>query len=101
MGGGTTFHFVTEGVEAALARAMEAAGGRDVALGGGAEAVQQYLAAGSIDDMHVHVVPVMLGGGARLFEGTAGAQTGYRPTRVVSSPGVTHVRYRRAEAAHA
>ena len=101
MQGGTTFHFVTEGIEAALARAMEAAGGRDVALGGGAEAAQQYLAAGSIDDMHLHVVPVMLGGGARLFERTAGAQTGYRPIRVASSPGVTHVRYRRAEEAPA
>lgn len=101
MEGGTTFHFVTEGIASALRLAMEAAGGRDVALGGGAEAVQQYLAAGAIDEMHLHVVPVMLGGGARLFEGTAGAQAGYRPARVVSSPGVTHVRYRRAEAAHA
>ncbi|MDP9219860.1 MAG: dihydrofolate reductase family protein, partial [Actinomycetota bacterium] len=65
MEGGTTFHFVTEGIEAALERAKDAAGGKDVALGGGADVAQQYLRAGLIDEMEVHVVPRLLGGGAR------------------------------------
>lgn len=95
MEGGTTFHFVTDGIDAALARGTRAAGGRDVALGGGAEAVRQYLAAGLIDDMQIHVVPVLLGDGERLFEGTGGAQTGYDLTRVITSPAAAHYRYRR------
>lgn len=95
MEGGTVFHFVTEGIEAALAQAMDAAGGRDVALGGGAQTVRQYLAAGLVDDMQIHVVPVLLGDGERLFEGTDGAQTRLRLVRTVASPTVTHHRYRR------
>jgi dihydrofolate reductase len=94
MQGGTTFHFVTEGIHVALERARDAAGGRDVALGGGAEVVQQYLKAGLIDEMEIHVVPVLLGGGARLFEHTDGRQTAYECARVVSSPSVSHYSYR-------
>ena len=68
MEGGTTFHFVTDGIESALEQAREAAGGKDVSLGGGAEACQQYLAAGLVDEMTLNVAPVLLGGGERLFE---------------------------------
>jgi dihydrofolate reductase len=68
MRGGTTFHFVTDGIEAALERAFEAAGGADVRLGGGAATVRQYLRAGLIDELHVAQVPILLGGGERLFE---------------------------------
>jgi dihydrofolate reductase len=66
--GGTTFHFVTDGTESALEQAKEAAGGRDVLLGGGADVAQQYLAAGLIDELTISVVPILLGGGARLFD---------------------------------
>jgi len=96
MEGGTTFHFVTDGIESALARAKDAAGGKDVALGGGAEVAQQYLKAGLVDEMEIHVVPLLLGSGARLFDNTDGRQTAYRCVRVVSSPSVSHVKYRRA-----
>jgi dihydrofolate reductase len=94
MRGGTTFHFVTEGIEAALERAREAAGGKDVALGGGATAAQQYLKAGLIDEMEIHVVPLLLGGGARLFDDTDGRQTDFECIRVVTSPAVAHYKYR-------
>src|SRR5204863_1954741 len=66
---GTTFTFVTHGIESALAQAREAAGEKDVTIGGGAEAAQQYLRAGQVDEVHLHVAPVLLGGGRRLFEG--------------------------------
>jgi len=92
MQGGTTFHFVTDGIEAALERAREAAGDADVMLAGGAEAVQQYLRAGLVDELFLHIAPVVLGGGRRLLDGV-----GYVPleqVEVVSSPRVTHVRYR-------
>ena len=92
--GGTTFHFVTEGIEAALDRAVQAAEGRDVALGGGAGAAQQFLAAGLVDEMEVHVVPVLLGGGARLFDHTDGGLSGFECVRLVSSPSVSHFKYR-------
>ena len=72
MQGGTTFHFVTEGIHAALEQAKDAARGKDVNLGGGANVAQQYLKAGLIDEMEIHVVPVLLGDGARLFENTDG-----------------------------
>src|SRR5215218_7967057 len=68
MEGGTTFHFVTDGVESALTQAREAAAGKDVRLGGGAEAAQQYLRAGLVDELQLNVVPVLLGAGERLFE---------------------------------
>jgi dihydrofolate reductase len=93
MEGGTTFHFVTDGIEAALARAREAAGGKDVRLGGGAEAAQQYLAAGLVDELQLNVVPVLLGAGERLFE-NVGADLDLAQTRVVHTPEVTHIRYR-------
>ncbi len=94
MQGGTTFHFVTEGIEAALARAREAAQGKDVNLGGGADAVQQYLKAGLLDEIEVHVVPVLLGDGARLFDRADGRQTAYECVRIVNSPAVSHYKYR-------
>ena len=96
MQGGTTFHFVTEGIHAALERARAAAGGKDVNLGGGADVTQQYLKAGLIDEMEIHVVPMLLGDGARLFENTDGRQTAYELVRVLSSPSVTHFKYRLA-----
>ena len=79
MQGGTTFHFVTDGIESALERAKEAAGGKDVALGGGASVAQQYLAAGLLDELTLNVVPVLLGGGARLLDGLGDANI---PSRV-------------------
>jgi dihydrofolate reductase len=94
MEGGTTFHFVTEGIHVALERARNAAGGKDIALGGGADVAQQYLRAGLIDEMEIHVVPLLLGDGARLFERTDGRQTAYDSIRVVCSPSVSHFRYR-------
>ncbi|MGH3993574.1 MAG: dihydrofolate reductase family protein, partial [Pseudonocardiaceae bacterium] len=69
MEGGTTFHFVTDGIESALEQAREAAGGKDVMLWGGADVINQYLAAGHVDELELHVAPLLLGGGARLFEG--------------------------------
>jgi dihydrofolate reductase len=93
MDGGTTFHFVTDGIERALERAKESAGGQDVMLWGGAQVINQYLAAGLLDELELHVVPVLLGGGARLFDGV-GAGIELEQLRAVEAPGVTHVRYR-------
>jgi dihydrofolate reductase len=93
MRGGTTFHFVTDGVESALAQARQAAGGKDVRLGGGAEVAQQYLAAGLIDELQLNVVPVLLGAGERLFE-NVGTELDLEQTRVVHTSEVTHIRYR-------
>jgi dihydrofolate reductase len=90
--GGTTFTFVTEGIEAAIEQARAAAGGKDVAIGGGASVAQQALAAGLLDEFQVHVVPVLLGDGVRLFAG--GNQAELECTRVIESPAVTHLRYR-------
>jgi dihydrofolate reductase len=92
--GGTTFFFVTEGIEAALAAATQAAGGQDIALGGGAEVAQQYLAAGLLDELQLNVVPVLLGDGTRLFENIADAEVELEPIRVIDGPGVTHLSYR-------
>jgi dihydrofolate reductase len=94
--GGTTFTFVTDGIEAALDQAREAAGEADVALSGGASVAQQYLRAGLLDELQLHVVPVLLGDGVRLFEDhLAGAPAAVECTRVLESPtGVTHARYR-------
>ena len=94
--GGTTFHFVTDGIEAALERAVDVAGGRDVALGGGASTVQQYLRAGLVDEMEIHVVPLLLGGGERLFDNLDGGPTGYACTDLVSSPAAAHFTYVRS-----
>lgn len=92
-GRGTTFHFVTDGIESALARAREAAGGKDVRLGGGAEAAQQYLAAGLIDELQLNLVPILLGQGERLFE-NVGTDLALEQMRVIHTPEVTHIRYR-------
>ncbi|WP_433511741.1 dihydrofolate reductase family protein [Nonomuraea sp. CA-143628] len=93
MQGGTVFNFVTEGIEAALAQAREAAGDRDVAIAGGAQTVNQYLAAGLIDELRLHVAPVILGRGERLFDGVG--DTNLEPVGEVSGTGlVTHLMYR-------
>jgi dihydrofolate reductase len=89
---GTTFTFVTDGIESALEQARAAAGAKDVAIGGGASVVQQYLQAGVVDEFQVHVVPVFLGAGVRLFDGLAGVAV--EADRVVAAPAVTHLRYR-------
>jgi dihydrofolate reductase len=94
MEGGTTFHFVTEGIERALERAKESAGGQDVLLWGGAQVVNQYLAAGLLDQLELHIVPVLLCGGARLFEDLGDAAVRLEQLRAVEAPGVTHVKYR-------
>jgi dihydrofolate reductase len=94
MQGDTTFHFVTDGIEAALERAKEAAGGKDVSLGGGANAVQQYLRAGLVDEMTLNVVPVFLGGGERLLDGLGAGPQAFECARVIEAPGVTHLTYR-------
>jgi dihydrofolate reductase len=95
MQGGTTFHFVTEGIAAALERAFEAADGKDVRLGGGAATIQQYLRARLLDELHVAMVPILLGGGERLFDNLGDAPSGYECVELVSSPSVTHIRLRR------
>jgi dihydrofolate reductase len=92
MQGGTTFHFVTDGIESALEEAREAGGGQDVAIAGGAKAIQQYLAAGLLDELYLHIVPVVLGGGERLLENVGDPKL--EPVKVVASPAVTHVMYR-------
>jgi len=95
--GGTTFHFVTDGIESALAQAKEAAGGKDVSLGGGAEVAQQYLAAGLIDEMWLNVVPVLLGDGTRLFDNLVPGELGLEPAQAIATPDVTHLHYRAAK----
>jgi dihydrofolate reductase len=91
MEGGTVFHFVTDGIEAALARATEAAGGLDVRLGGGVAAIRQYLRAGLIDEMHLAISPVLLGAGENLFDGIDAAGLGYECTEYVAGEKATHV----------
>ena len=92
MKGGTTFHFVTDGIESALEQARQAAGANDVMLGGGASVVQQYLAAGFVDEFELHVVPILLGDGERLLEKVGDLKL--EQVRAVDAPGVTHIRYR-------
>ena len=92
MEGGTTFTFVTDGIEPALERANKAADGRDVMLGGGANVVQQYLAAGLIDEFDLHVVPILLVEGERLLENIGRLEL--EQVRAVEAPGVTHIKYR-------
>jgi dihydrofolate reductase len=91
MEGGTVFHFVTEGIEAALERAVAAAGGKDVRLGGGVATIRQYLRAGLIDEMHLAIAPVLLGQGEHLFAGIDTAALGYRCVEHVASADATHV----------
>jgi dihydrofolate reductase len=92
--GETTFTFVTDGIESGLEQAREAAGDLDVTIGGGAEIAQQYLSAGLVDQMQLNVAPILLGDGTRLFDGGAGAGLDLKPTLVVDTPDVTHMRYR-------
>jgi dihydrofolate reductase len=95
MQGGTTFHFVEDGIEAALERAIEAADGQDVMIGGGAATIQQYMHAGLIDELHVVIVPILLGGGERLFDHLESGPDRYECVQLVSSPSVAHVRLSR------
>jgi len=92
MQGGTTFHFVTEGIERALELAKASANGKDVMLWGGAGVVNQYLSAGLLDELELHIAPVLLGGGARLFDNVGDVKL--EQVRAVEAPGVTHVKYR-------
>jgi dihydrofolate reductase len=92
MEGGTTFIFVTDGIESALEQAKQAAGGQDVLLGGGANVVQQYLAAGLVDEFELHVVSILLGGGERLLENVGSPRL--EQVRAIEAPGVTHIKYR-------
>ncbi len=90
--GGTTFHFVTAGFDLALEQAKAAAGDRDVDIAGGASTVRQAFAAGAVDELVLDIVPVLLAGGERLFEGVE--DPGLEPVEVIHSPHATHVRYR-------
>jgi dihydrofolate reductase len=92
MQGGTTFHFVTDGIEAAMERAKEAAGDRTVSIAGGASTVQQYLRAGLIDELRLHIAPVILGSGERLLDGVGDLKL--EQLAVTSSELVTHITYR-------
>ena len=92
--GGSTYTFVTDGIESGLKQARAAAGDRDVTIGGGASVVQQYLAAGLLDEIQIHVAPVLLGGGVRLFDQLGPTRPKLECTRVIESPAVTHLRYR-------
>ncbi|MFI6335088.1 dihydrofolate reductase family protein [Streptomyces sp. NPDC050535] len=90
MEGGTTFHFTDESVETVLERAFKAAGGKDVRIGGGAATVQQYLRAGLVDEMHLAIVPALLGRGERLLDNLEDGIDGYRVAELVASPAATH-----------
>lgn len=90
--GGTTFTFVTDGIESALKQARAAAGAKDVSVAGGANIVQQFLRAGLLDEIQIHLVPVLLGGGRRLFERIEKMEL--ERARVIESPGVTHLKFR-------
>jgi len=94
MEGGTTFIFVTDGIESALEQARQAADGRDVLLGGGANVIQQYLAAGLVDGFELHIVPVLLGDGERLLENVGNLNLNLEQVRAIEAPGVAHVKYR-------
>jgi len=89
----TTYTFVTDGIQSALERARGAAGDKDVYLGGGAASINEYLAAGLVDELELHVVPILLGGGERLFAGV-GPDLKLEELRAVEAPGVTHLKYR-------
>ncbi len=95
MEGGTTFTFVTDGIESALEQARRAAGGKDVSLGGGAKAAHQYLEAGLVDEMHINLVPTLLGSGERLFDGVGDDLHGLELVRTIATPKVTHLRFTR------
>jgi dihydrofolate reductase len=92
--GGTTFTFVTDGVESALEQASAAAGDKDVQIAGGADIIRQFVEAGLLDELQIHLAPVLLGEGVRLFEGIDPETVELERTRVIDSPRVTHLRYR-------
>jgi dihydrofolate reductase len=98
MEGGTTFHFVTDGIEAALERAHEAAGGQDVSIAGGASTVRQFLHAGLVDEMRLHVAPVFLGSGERIFDDVGRPLAAFECVALVSSPAAAHFTFRRKAA---
>jgi len=93
MRGGTTYTFVTKGIEAALELAREAAGDKDVGIWGGANIIQEYLKAGLLDEMQIHVVPVLFGDGTRLFEDLGGRRIELKRTSTIDTPGATHLRF--------
>jgi dihydrofolate reductase len=95
--GGTSFTFVTDGIQAALDQARAAAGDKDVVVAGGANVAQQYLKAGLLDEFQIHVAPLLLGGGVRLFDQLGTEPVELEATRVIASPAVTHLRYRVGE----
>jgi dihydrofolate reductase len=92
--GGTTFTFVTDGIESALEQARAAAGDRNVNVAGGANTIGQFLQAGLLDEIQIHIAPMLLGDGIRLFEHLGAGQIELERTRVIDSPGVTHLRFR-------
>ncbi|HEY1110199.1 MAG TPA: dihydrofolate reductase family protein [Opitutaceae bacterium] len=94
MQGGTTFHFVTEGIESALAQARAVAGGKDIFAGGGAQTIRQYLAAGLVDQLELQLVPILLGGGERLFDGLGADAAKFEVISAVQGKQVTHLTYR-------
>jgi dihydrofolate reductase len=93
MHGGTTYHFVTEGLEAALERAHTAAGAKDVGIWGGAHIIRQYLEAGLLDELQIHLVPIVLGDGVRLFEGVGSERIELQRVRTIETPAATHLRF--------
>jgi dihydrofolate reductase len=95
MKGGTTFNFVSDGIETALQLAFEASGGRDVRLGGGVATIQEYLRSGLVDEMNLAIVPVLLGGGERLWDNVDGFSSNYECVELVSSSAVIHARFAR------
>jgi dihydrofolate reductase len=92
--GGTTFTFVTDGIESAVGQAKEAAGDEDVRIAGGANAIQQAIEAGLVDELQIHLAPVLLGGGIRLFDRIDPKHAELEIMRVIESPNVTHLGYR-------
>lgn len=94
--GGTTFTFVTDGIESALDRARGAAAGKDVSLAGGAQAARQYLDADLVDEVEINLVPIFLGDGARLFDNLGVGRPRFAHVRTVAAPGVTHLKFERA-----
>ena len=97
MKGGTVFHFVTDGIEAALDRAKRAAAGKDIRIGGGAATIREYLRAGLIDDLHVAMSPVLLGRGESLFEGIDLSTLGYMVSEHAATPNAMHLRFSRKD----